>query len=172
MSFRSSHPACGEDSYAISPWQLGCTPEELRQSFSKPSHLGWVPRIVSGEPTKAGSDTPYPSTRIDTVWYVLEKLNCNSELEEAIREHNSSEATGLARKLFGSPTMTLTGRVRGRVSFTAAQIRRFQAWRPTARSWPFTSLSVLDTLLNELVLRPVEREKARLLGVVPAFAGE
>ena len=49
------------------------------------------------------------------------KLNCNSELEEAIRQRDSSEATGLARKLFGSPTMTLTGRVRGRVSFAAAR---------------------------------------------------
>ena len=75
---------------------------------------------------KSGTKVPYPEERIEQVWTALARLNRNPELTAAIDARDVTEETGLARKIFGAPVMTLTGRIRGRVSFTAARNTPFQ----------------------------------------------
>ena len=56
----------------------------------------------------------------------MAQLNKNPELSDAIARRDDSEETGLLRNLSFSPITTLTGRIRGRVSFTAARNTPFQ----------------------------------------------
>lgn len=114
-----------EDTHSIAARQLQCETEDLRRQFPAPSHLGCVRRILRGE-TVSSKGEPYKADHIEAAWQSLERLCNNPELTPLIADRDTSDKAGLARKLFGVPVMTLTGRIRGRVSFTAARNTPFQ----------------------------------------------
>ena len=70
-------------------------------------------------------DTAYHEFFVGKVWGQLGALNQNHALNEAIRTRDSSEASPL-RKHMHAPVTTLTGRIRGGVTFTAARNTPFQ----------------------------------------------
>jgi hypothetical protein len=114
-----------ENGHTLVARQLRCEVSQVYQRFSRPEHLGCMRRIIRGE-TSSSKGEAYSTDRIDTVWTSLAELNRNEELAAAIRSRDTSDETGLARELFGCPVQTLTGRIRGRVSFTAARNTPFQ----------------------------------------------
>jgi hypothetical protein len=105
---------------------MHCDVQQVRELFPRLEYLGAMRRIVSGLTVKSGTRIPYPDERFEQVWTALSQLNRNPELTAAIQNRDVSEETGLARKIFGAPAMTLTGRIRGRVSFAAARNTPFQ----------------------------------------------
>ena len=126
-----------EDAYQILARQLHCQTQSVHNEFPKPQYIGFLRRILAGETTQSGSTKPYGHDRIDSVWNALRRLSRHPQLSTAIASRDTSEATGLVRMLFGSPITTLTGRIRGRVSFTAARNTPFQglAADPSVGMW-------------------------------------
>ena len=75
-------------------------------------------------PSKADGDALQARVSLRGVWDGLIALNRNAELAPLLARRQGSEE--LSRRLFCSGVTTLTGRVRGRVSFTQARNTPFQ----------------------------------------------
>jgi len=109
-----------EDSMRIMCESLGCNTEDAWELFEmqgerSPFILNCVKNIVKGEPFKKDGSR-YQEGFITKVWDNLLKLNNNSTLHSLLKEHTAN--LDLMKKLFWTSTVTLTGRVRGKVSFT------------------------------------------------------
>jgi DNA polymerase I-like protein with 3'-5' exonuclease and polymerase domains len=84
---------------------------------------GFVRRIVRGEVTKSDG-TPYKASSLSGVWDALNHLNRSEMLAPLLAGRAGSEE--LKRLLFHGGVATLTGRLRGRVSFCQARNTPFQ----------------------------------------------
>lgn len=92
------------------------------------NELGDIPlvcihRILAGDPKKADGK-PYQRTFVSRVWSSLAGLNRAPELKEALEERKPSAT--LAAKVCHAGVATLTGRIRGRVSYSQARNTPFQ----------------------------------------------
>ena len=113
-----------EDTVAILAAVLRADVGQLRATWSKPSHIGLVRRILAGKSHRADG-RPYQTLTIDRVWLQLQGMCNNPQLMPHILQRNTAADSPL-RKLLHSEVSTTTGRMRGRVSFTAAKNAPFQ----------------------------------------------
>ena len=121
------YPEIGEymesDMATILPQNLKTSLHKIRQEFPSDGLLRGARSIVQGRKTKRdGSD--YDPDFVEGVWYRLETLNCNPNLDEMIINREVGE--GLERRLFFGTVTTATGRVRGRATFTQRKNTPFQ----------------------------------------------
>ena len=80
---------------------------------------GAVRNVIRGAPFDANGSA-YPRAFVEGVWDVLQRINKNPDLDNVLamhRMHGNEEVEG---KLFGIDVATLTGRIRGGVTFTQA----------------------------------------------------
>lgn len=117
-----------EDSMRIMCESLGCNTEDAWELFEiqgerSPCILNCVKNIVKGEPFKKDG-IRYQDGFVNKVWDNLLKLNNNSTLHSLLKERTAN--LDLMKKLFWTSTVTLTGRVRGKVSFTQNKNTPFQ----------------------------------------------
>ena len=102
---------------------LHCSVEEVNEGF--PDWDAWMDanRIVAGHKT-GRDDKVYPQAEKDQVWKRLIKMNDNPQLHTIL----SQRQTGMEalRKIFFGHTRTLTGRIRGHVSYTRQKNSPFQ----------------------------------------------
>jgi DNA adenine methylase len=148
---------------------------------------GYTRRVVRGEKNRADGQ-PYNEDSLARTWNKLARLNKNPELVEVLAARVGSP--GLAAKLFGAEVATLTGRVRGRVSFCQARNTPFQGlaadgaklalWELTRAGYRVVGF-VHDEVLVELpdrggwvplaeaeaVVKIMKRAMERLTGGVP-----
>jgi DNA polymerase I-like protein with 3'-5' exonuclease and polymerase domains len=93
--------------------------DAVRNRFPYQWQYGLLRRVTEGHTCKADG-TPYPQARVDAIWNTLARLNQNPNLEQAIADRDTSSSSPV-RRMLTSPVATLTGRIRGKVSFTAAR---------------------------------------------------
>jgi hypothetical protein len=84
---------------------------------------GGIRNVVSGK-THRADGTPYKDRFLSGVWTGLIALNRNDEMAPLLARRDGSEE--LRSRLFTDGVTTLTGRIRGRVSYTAARNTPFQ----------------------------------------------
>ena len=96
----------------------------VRRAWHDDGLLGGVKNIVQGR-TKKRDGTPYSERFVDEAWDKLRRLNANPATMERL-EH---ELTGpdLEKALFFGTVTTVTGRTRGRATFTQRKNTPFQA---------------------------------------------
>jgi hypothetical protein len=117
-----------EDSMAILASSLGTTVNEcwgaLDWKGDRSPGLVWaVRRVVRGELNRRDG-APYNPRFIAGVWGGLNRINRSATLAPLLRQCAGSE--GLCRQLFHSGVVTLTGRIRGRVSYAQCRNTPFQ----------------------------------------------
>jgi hypothetical protein len=117
-----------EDAMAILAQNLETTPERcwlaLDWSRERSPSVPWVlRRIVRGENVRKDG-RPYSQNFIRRVWTRIQLINRSCALAPLLAKRQGSEE--LEQLLFGSRAVTLTGRVRGRVGFSAAKNTPFQ----------------------------------------------
>ena len=113
-----------EDTASVIAKALHADAVRVRVVWSEPYEFGMINKILKGNPARADG-TPYKGSTVDRVWRQLDDLNQNPELVAAIADRDTSNSSPL-RRLTYSAVSTLTGRVRGGVSFTAARNTPFQ----------------------------------------------
>ncbi|TWU42928.1 hypothetical protein Q31b_19610 [Novipirellula aureliae] len=113
-----------EDTAAILAAALNADAVQLRATWPEPYHIGMLRKILSGNPARADG-TPYQQRTTDRAWMQLQGLCRNQHLLSHIQQRNTAEDSPL-RKLLHSAVSTTTGRMRGKVSFTAAKNAPFQ----------------------------------------------
>jgi hypothetical protein len=86
--------------------------------------MGAIRKVVLGQPYKKDG-TPYQTRFVRPVWEALNRLNRNPDLTDALKRREGSSR--LAARLFQSAAVTLTGRVRGGVSYTQQRNTPFQS---------------------------------------------
>ena len=109
-----------EDTMRIMCESLGCSTEDAWELFEmhgerSPFILNCVKNVVKGEPFKKDG-TKYQDGFINRIWDNLLKLNANPSLHIFLKDRACS--LDLMKKIFWTSSSTLTGRVRGKVSFT------------------------------------------------------
>jgi DNA adenine methylase len=112
-----------EDTYSILADNLKSTPDLCRHYFRSPALLSSVRRIVSGKKTRTNGE-PYKERWVNRVWTALTTLCKDSGLRKDLKMRKEGER--LLKQLFWSPVATLTGRLRGRVSFSQNRNTPFQ----------------------------------------------
>jgi hypothetical protein len=98
-------------------------PEDCQRWLSDFGSPRAVRNVVSGKAFKKDG-TPYKPVFVDRVWTGLAALNRNPELARPLLRREGGPA--LEGRLFGGAAVTLTGRVRGGVSYTEARNTPFQ----------------------------------------------
>ena len=93
--------------------------DAVRTRFPYQWQYGLLRRVTEGHTAKADG-TSYPQATVDAVWKTLASLNRNPDLAPAIADRDTSSSSPV-RRMLTSPVATLTGRIRGKVSFTAAR---------------------------------------------------
>jgi hypothetical protein len=117
-----------EDGMALLAHNLGTSAGELWDAFDRKGTRAWfiacgVKNIVRGK-TLNSRNEPYNPRYSDGVWDTLIRLCRDPDLKPLLEPRQGSEA--LARRLFGSGVVTLTGRVRGRVAYSQCRNTPFQ----------------------------------------------
>lgn len=107
---------------------LNASPNEIwgrldRDETRSAAIPGSVRKIVAGTPWKA-DQTPYSERYVDRVWDVLNEVNRNLDFTEELGNRVGSKV--LADRLFFARVPTLTGRVRGGVTYTTERNTPFQ----------------------------------------------
>jgi hypothetical protein len=102
---------------------LTCWKRFDRKGDRSPAVVGGIRNVVRGKICRADGKPYYPRY-LDAVWSGLAELNRDAELAPLLVSRCASEE--LQKRLFRSRVTTLTGRVRGRVSFTQARNTPFQ----------------------------------------------
>ncbi len=97
---------------------------QVRATWPHPYSMGMLRKILEGAPVKSDG-TPYQPITIERMWLQLESLCSDPELMPHILARNTTAYSPL-RKLLHESVSTLTGRVRGDVSFTASKNTPFQ----------------------------------------------
>jgi hypothetical protein len=118
-----------EDPMAVLAYNLGATVEEcwaaIDRMHERSRALPWaIRRIVAGEP-KRKDGKPYRKDFVRRVWAALNRLNRSPLLVPLLASRMGTE--NLCKQLFRVGVVTLTGRIRGRVSFSQARNTPFQA---------------------------------------------
>ncbi len=93
--------------------------DAVRTKFPNHWQYGLLRRVTEGHTVKTDG-TAYPQATVDAVWKTLASLNRNPDLAQAIADRDTASSSPV-RRMLTSPVATLTGRIRGKVSFTAAR---------------------------------------------------
>jgi DNA polymerase I-like protein with 3'-5' exonuclease and polymerase domains len=101
-----------------------CSDAFCREKESPGPIMGAVRKVVLGQPFKKDG-APYKKHFVRGVWDALNRLNRNPDLADALRRREGSSR--LAARLFKTAAVTLTGRVRGGVSYTQGRNTPFQS---------------------------------------------
>lgn len=98
-----------------------CWNKFLKNKHSKknPSIALSIRNIIAGKEYRS-SGLAYNKGWIDKVWKSIQQLNRNKALDPLIKKAYGKGDEDLARKLFGNEVSTITGRIRGGVTFTQA----------------------------------------------------
>lgn len=117
-----------EDSWSIMSRSIGCDRAEMigwlcREGIPSAPIAGGIRKILVGNPFKANGEAYNPEW-VDKVWQALAYLNNRPELQEMLDQRQAG--IELMRAVAYSPVKTLTGRVRGRVSYSQARNTPFQ----------------------------------------------
>jgi hypothetical protein len=102
---------------------LQCPVEQVRAVQDELFHLTCVRKVLEGNPRKADGES-YSEGFVARIWAALVRLNRNPELTEALQKRQPGK--DLAAKVCHAGVATLTGRIRGRVRYTAARNSPFQ----------------------------------------------
>jgi DNA polymerase I-like protein with 3'-5' exonuclease and polymerase domains len=117
----------GSDLMAVLAFNLETTVEEcwaLDWKGDRAASVPWcIRRIVRGETRKRDGKT-YSRNFVNRTWGALNRLNRSPMLAPLLAAREGSEA--LEKLLFRAGVATLTGRIRGRVSFNQARNTPFQ----------------------------------------------
>jgi len=92
--------------------------KQFAKNRKKSPAIGLGIRNVLAGQTRKANGKPYATYWIQSVWKAVAKLNKNLQLKPLIEKYYEVGSEDLARKVFGSEVCTLTGRVRGGISFT------------------------------------------------------
>jgi DNA polymerase I-like protein with 3'-5' exonuclease and polymerase domains len=111
-----------EDGAAIVARNLQAPLWEVRNELGD-THLSSIRKVLAGDPRKADGQ-PYKPMFVSRIWASLAGLNRNPDLEEALKKREASES--LAARVCHGGVATLTGRIRGRVSYSQARNTPFQ----------------------------------------------
>ncbi len=111
-----------EDGAAIVGRNLHAVPDAVRAELGDVSP-GAIRKVLAGDAVRADG-TPYERTFVSRVWAGLTGLNRNPELAERLGRRAPGGA--LAAAVCDAGVATLTGRVRGRVSYTQARNTPYQ----------------------------------------------
>ena len=109
-----------EDSLLNLARNLCAEPQVVRSCLQS---AGGLRNVVRGRQCNEDG-TPYNEAWYAKVWDTLIALNKNPELQQAIESREGSDE--LLNRLFWGPVITLTGRLRGCVSFSQARNTPFQ----------------------------------------------
>ena len=118
-----------EDPMGLLAIALGADPGALWDAFDPEGRravmtpLG-IRKVVGGKTTNA-QGKPYSPGYVDRVWTTLQRACRVADLAPRLEAREASPA--LAMRLFGSPAVTATGRLRDGVSYTQARNTPFQA---------------------------------------------
>ena len=116
-------PYLNDNQYVGIAENLKCRPEQVRRAFGNRNQLSLAFSIVCGDTESPNGDT-YEQDLVEHIWLALARLNGNAVLESAIQNREPSYT--LARRIFYGHTATLSGRVRGHVSFPQRMNSPFQ----------------------------------------------
>jgi hypothetical protein len=111
-----------EDGPTVVARNLQAPLPEVRNELGD-THLSSIRKILTGDPKKADG-TPYKPTFVSRIWASLAGLNRNPDLKEALEKRRPGAA--LAARVCHAGVATLTGRIRGRVSYSQARNTPFQ----------------------------------------------
>jgi DNA polymerase I-like protein with 3'-5' exonuclease and polymerase domains len=103
---------------------LQCTPAEARRLLGRRGQLATATRIVTGC-TEAPDGDEYEHDLIEHIWSILQQLNRNQRLIPRLQAQEASSE--LARRIFCGHAMTISGRLRGHVSFSQRMNTPFQS---------------------------------------------
>jgi hypothetical protein len=103
-----------EDAHAILARNLGVTVEEARRGLGD-LHLSCVYKVLAGDPVRKDG-TPYRRAFVRRVWAALAGLGLG----------DARAGPALARRVCQAGVATLTGRIRGRVPYSAVRNTPFQ----------------------------------------------
>ena len=117
-----------EDTMRIMCESLGCSTEDAWSKFEINGErafgmLNCIKNIIIGKPFKKDG-TKYNEAFVERVWQDLLDLCNNPTLVPALQ--SKAGTLDLLKQMFWTQTRTLTGRVRGRVSFTQNKNTKFQ----------------------------------------------
>ena len=173
-----------EDGMGVLAHNLGVPAGDLWDAFDpegtrSPRVVGGIRNVVRGR-THKSDGAPYSPRYVERVWRALARCCRDPALREVLEGRQGGEA--LAARLFGSGVTTLTGRVRGGVSYAQCRNTPFQglaadgaklALWGLVREGFLVSGFVHDEVLVELpdrggyvLLEEVERVKSILCGAM------
>jgi hypothetical protein len=117
-----------EDGMGLLAHNLGASAWELWEAFDRRGTRAWfvtsgVKNVVRGKTTNARGK-PYDRRYCDRVWDTLIRLCRDPELGAVLERRQGGDA--LCARLFGAGVMTLTGRLRARVSYSQCRNTPFQ----------------------------------------------
>jgi hypothetical protein len=117
-----------EDGMALLAHNLGVPTPEAWDAFDWKRTRTWyvtsgIKNIVRGK-TLNSRGKPYSQRYYEGVWDTLNRLCVDPDLKPLLAPRQGSEA--LYRRLFGAGVLTLTGRLRGRVSYSQCRNTPFQ----------------------------------------------
>jgi hypothetical protein len=150
-----------DDGMAVLARRLGVSEEACWGALTwgggrHPATVKAVRKVVEGRPFKADG-TPYDGRYVRRVWGALNALCRDDDLRA--RLSGSRGSPGLAGQLFDTGSTTLTGRVRGGVSFTEERNAPFQGLASDGAKLAFGRLArrgrrvvgfIHDEILEEL----------------------
>lgn len=117
-----------EDTMQILADNLGCSVNSCWNMFDWKNERNsiiciGIKNIIQGNKVKKDG-TPYNKFYVNKVWEGLNRLNRNETLAEVLNSRVGSDE--LAKNLFWTKTTTLTGRIRGRCSYSVCKNNGFQ----------------------------------------------
>jgi hypothetical protein len=113
-----------DDPHRILTSNLNCMPGDAKRAFNKRGDLATAMRVISGQ-SASESGEPYDEDVISNTWDQLRKISRNPSLTDAIRAKIAS--LDLARRIFWGDAVTISGRLRGHVSFSQRMNTPFQS---------------------------------------------
>jgi hypothetical protein len=123
-----------EDAHAVLARNLGCTAEAVKAELGD-THLSSVYKVLAGNPLKADGK-PYQEGFVRKVWVAVARLCADPGVSDLLLgavgdagpagRLNERGGLGLANRVCQAGVATLTGRIRGRVRYSAARNSPFQ----------------------------------------------
>lgn len=110
------------DLVAVLAFNLRTSAMQVRRCFETDGVIGAIKRVVAGLGKADGGQ--YGEAFRNRIWRSLAELNANPGLRDSIARREPCER--LANALFDIQVVTLTGRIRGRVSYSQAKNTPFQ----------------------------------------------
>src|SRR5262249_40377263 len=111
-----------EDCHAVVARNLRSDISAVRRHLGD-IHLSCVRKILTGNP-KRNDGEPYSSRFVDKIWTALAQINQDPALVDQLRDREPSKE--LAHKVCHCGVPTLTGRIRGRVTYCQVRNTPFQ----------------------------------------------